>query len=99
MHAWLGERIDLDRVIVDHVRSSGTSRDVAHRLGDYFAAIQLLPGLPNGPSLRLVFHRRPDAGRFWKDVMVNLLDEVAKASQEVFIELDSKSEEKPVATN
>jgi hypothetical protein len=24
-------------------------------------------------SLRLVFHRRPDAGRFWKDLMVRMV--------------------------
>jgi hypothetical protein len=44
---------------------------VRHRLGDYFAAIRVLPDSQAKPaSFPLMFHGRPEAGRFWKDLMV-----------------------------
>jgi len=73
-------------------------RTVRHRLGDYFAAIRLLPDSQANPtSFRLVFHRRPDAGRFWKDLMVNILQEIEATPQKAAIDLDSKGEREPVA--
>ncbi len=64
-----------------------------HRLGDYFTAIRILPDSQANPaSFRLVFHRRPDAGRFWKDLMVNILREIEAAPQKASIEVESKGE-------
>ncbi len=63
---------------------------VRHRLGDYFAAIRLLPVAGDAASLRLVFERRPDAGRFWKDLMVNILQQAEKAAETTAIALDYK---------
>jgi hypothetical protein len=60
-------------------------------LGEYCAAIGMLPDSPeNGASFRLVFHGRPEAGRFWKELMVNVLQEIETAPLKASIELDSK---------
>ena len=97
LQQWLSSHIDLNRVMTDpvHVSPSGVeeARTVRHRLGDYFAAIRMLPNAPANPaSFRLVFQRQPEAGRFWKDLMVNTLQEIETAPQKPAIELESKSE-------
>ncbi len=101
LRQWLSGRIDLDRVLTDAVRVAPGGveqmQTAPHRLGDYFAAIRLLPdSLANPASFRLVFHRRPDAGRFWKDLMVNILQEVERGSPKASIALDAKGETEPI---
>ncbi len=55
---------------------------ISHRLGDFFAAIRLLPDAEADPaSFRIAFQRRLNAGRFWKDLMVNLLQELEARGQ------------------
>src|SRR5436305_708948 len=103
LQQWLSSRIDLGRVLTDTVRVTPNGveqvQTVRHRLGDYFAAIRLLPDSPTNPaSFRLVFHRRPEAGRFWKDLMVNILQEIETAPQKASIYLDSKGEMEPIAS-
>jgi hypothetical protein len=100
LQQWLSRRIDLDRVLTDTVRviPNGVEQvqTVRHRLGDYFAAIRTLPDSQANPaSFRLVFHKRPEAGLFWKDLMVNILQEIEAAPQKVSIDLDSKGEMEP----
>src|SRR5205085_316020 len=78
LQQWLSSRIDLERVWTDTVRVSPNGveqvQTVPHRLGDYFATIRMLPDSQANPSsFRLVFHRQPEAERFWKDLMVNIL--------------------------
>jgi hypothetical protein len=102
LQQWLSSRIDLDRVVTDTVRVTPDGveqvQTVRHRLGDYFAAIRILPDSQANPaSFRLVFHRRPDAGRFWKDLMVNVLQEIETTPQKASIELDSKGEKEPAS--
>jgi hypothetical protein len=102
LQQWLPSRIDLDRVLTDAVRvaPSGVEQvqTVRHRLGDYFVAIRLLPdSLANPASFRVVFHRRPEAGRFWKDLMVNILQEIETAPQKASIDLDAKGETEPMS--
>src|SRR5204862_4722811 len=101
---WLASRIELDRVFTDTVRVNPNGMEqvqtVLHRLGDYFAAIRMLPDPQANPaSFRLVFHRRPEAGRFWKDLMVNILQEIETTPQKASIELESKGEMEPVTPN
>ena len=101
LQQWLSSRIDLDRVLTDtvHVTPSGLEQVqlVPHRLGDYFASIRMLPDSQANPaSFRLVFHRRPEAGRFWKDLMVNILQEMETTPQKASIVLDSKGEAEPL---
>src|SRR4051794_41115013 len=90
LRQWLSSRIDLDRVLIDTVRVTPDGveqvQTVRHRLGDYFAAIRLLPDARSDPaSFRLVFQRRPEAGRFWKDLMVNILQTLDAAPQKASI--------------
>jgi hypothetical protein len=97
LQQWLSSRIGLDRVMTDTVRVTPNAveqvQTVPHRLGDYFAAIRMLPDIEGNPlSFRLVFQRRPEAGRFWKDLMVNILQEIETAPQNASAELDSKGE-------
>ncbi len=77
----------------DHIRP------VPHRLGDYFADIRILPTIPaTHTSFRLVFQKLPEAGRFWKDLMVNIIQEIEKSAENASISLDYKGDEEPVAT-
>ena len=50
LQQWLSSRIDLGRVLTDTVRVTPNGveqvQTVRHRLGDYFAAIRLLPDSP-----------------------------------------------------
>jgi hypothetical protein len=94
---WLAIRIDLDRILTDtaRVQPNGVEQvqTMQHRLGDYFADIRMLPDSQAPPaSFRLVFQNRPEAGRFWKDLMVNILQEVEKGPQKASIEAESKRE-------
>src|ERR1700730_2876189 len=97
LQQWLSSRIKLDRVLTDSVRviPNGVEQvqTVPHRLGDYFTAIRILPDSQANPaSFRLVFQRRPEAGRFWKDLMVNILQEIETTPQKASIDMDSKGE-------
>jgi hypothetical protein len=104
LQQWLSGRIDLDRVFTDTVRVTPDGveqvQTVRHRLGDYFDSIRTLPDAQANPaSFRLVFQRRPEAGRYWKDLMVNILQEIETAPQKGSIELDSKGEMEPSSTS
>src|SRR5258707_12891918 len=95
LQQWLSSRIDLDRVLTDTVRATPNGVDqvqtVQHRIGDYFAGLRLVPDAQVSPSsFRLVFHRRPTAGRYWKDLMVNILQEIETNPLQASIDLDSK---------
>jgi hypothetical protein len=50
----------------------------------------------NPASFRLVFHMWPEAGRFWKDLMVNVLQEIETTPRKASIDLDSKGETEPI---
>jgi hypothetical protein len=100
LRQWLGDRIDQDRVRTDTVRVTPGGveqvQTVPYRLGDYFADIRTLSDTQANPAaFRLVFHRRPEGGRFWKDLMVNILQEMEAASQKPSVALDSKGETDP----
>ncbi len=103
LQQWLASRIDLERIITDTVRTMPNGiedvQTVSHRLGDYFAVIRIEPESASNPaSLLLVFQRRPDAGRFWKDLMVNIVREIEARSGTAFVEMDSKRELEPAPT-
>jgi len=103
LQQWLSSRIDLDRIVTDKVRTAPNGveqvQTVRHRLGDYFADISMLPdSQTTAASFRLVFHKRPDAGRFWKDLMVNILQEIEATPQRASIDVESKANRKATAT-
>jgi hypothetical protein len=99
LRQWLPDRISPDRILVQCIRTipNGVEHEesLPHRLGDYFVAIRILPTLDNDPSFLLVFQRRVDAGRFWKDLMVHVLQEIGASPQQPAIELESKGEIEP----
>lgn len=100
LQQWLSSRIDLERVWTDTLRAAPNGveqvQTVPHRLGDYFAAIRTLQDTQEDrASFRLVFHRQPEAGRFWKDLMVNILQEIETSPQKASVVLDSKGETEP----
>jgi hypothetical protein len=89
-----------DATLFDVVRAfpAGTeARSIEpHRLGDYFASVRLLPGPPGASSaFRMLFHRRPDAGRYWKDFMVKMLDAARRAAPNVTTTLEYRGDELP----
>ena len=66
---------------------------------DYFAAIRMLPDSQANPtSFRLVFQKWPEAGRFWKDLMVNIVQQIELAAQKTSIDLESKGEVEPIGS-
>src|SRR5262249_27231895 len=96
----LADRLSLDRVLVDTVHVFPNSvehvESVPHRLGDYFADIRMLPAPAGTPSaFRLVFHRLPQAGRFWKDLMVSLLQEIQTNPETLSLLSDYKGPDAP----
>jgi len=44
------------------------------RIGDYFASVQVTDSGPT--SFRLAFSPHPDADRYWKDMVVNILTSI-----------------------
>jgi hypothetical protein len=101
LQRWLSSHIDLDRVFTDTIQAAPAGveeiRSVSHRLGDYFASIRILPASP--ASFRLVFQRLPEAKRFWKDLMVNILQEIEAAPETESIQLGYKGDKEPSAVS
>jgi hypothetical protein len=100
LRRWLAPRIDLDRVFTDAVRAAPNGveqvQTARHRLGDYFADIRTVTDAQGTrETFRLVFHRRPEAGRFSKDLMVNILQEIEAAPQRASVEVETKGEVNP----
>src|SRR5262249_46953647 len=57
-----------------------------HKLGDYFEEIQVLSDYAQDPtSFRLVFRPRKDANRYWRDLLVNILQSIHDSVEGVLI--------------
>lgn len=65
------EKSSLDRVHTDIAKAADTLFVEAHKLRDYFNSISLAE--QDQTSFRLIFKPRHDAGRFWKDLIVEIL--------------------------
>ena len=92
--------VRLDALMEDKVRTyqGGVEKCQVqqHRLGDYFADIRLLPAPGKASAFRLVFQRLPQAGRFWKDLMVNIIQETQSSPEATAITLDYKGNQEPL---
>lgn len=81
------EKSSLDRVITDVVhrfpRGVEQREEVKYRLGDYFDGIQVLRAPANAKSFKIVFRVRQDAGRFWRDLMVDVLRSIRSSSSNI----------------
>jgi hypothetical protein len=92
--------IDPDATYADVVRAYPDSVESAttrtQRLGDYFATVRLFPAAPETPAwFRIVFHRRADAGRPWKDLMARVLQEIRDNSAGTTTALEYRGDEEP----
>ena len=101
LQQWLASELDPDSSILTEVRASPDGieslRQEVHRLGDYFESVELLPSAEQEPtSLRLLFRRRPTAGRFWKDFMVRILQKVRVEAGDATTTLEYRGDEEPV---
>src|SRR5438270_6386247 len=64
---------DINRVLTIQIESGGKISEAFHRIGDYFVSIEVFLTDGNPSTVRLVFHLRPEAGRFWKDIMARII--------------------------
>ncbi|MSU79997.1 MAG: hypothetical protein EXS16_18145 [Gemmataceae bacterium] len=70
----LRHQIEPDAEFVDSCHSSEGTKNVIYRIGDCFEEIAILADDDeSGGSFRLVFHRKPTAERFWKEIMVRIV--------------------------
>jgi hypothetical protein len=73
----LARAADVNRVLTIEIESGGKSSKAFHRIGDYFENIQVFLQTNGNPNtVRVVFHRRSEAGRFWKDIMARIVRSV-----------------------
>ena len=101
LQQWLSGEINPDSTLQTEVRASPdgieTLRQDVHRLGDYFESVEVLPSAEQEPtSFRLLFRRRPTAGRFWKDFMMRALQKVRVEADDVTTTLEYRGDEEPV---
>ncbi len=91
--------LQLDTSIVDEVRPAAENGEVhrqSHRLGDYFESIRVMPGtVADGGCFRVLFHRRANAGRFWKDVMARVLQKIRTEAAPAKTTLEFAGDEEP----
>jgi hypothetical protein len=80
--------IDIGRAFPDGVEATKTQR---HRLGDYFDSIEITNGPEKSRSFNLVFHLRPSADRYWKDLAAEILNSIRKSAAGVSIKSVTKS--------
>ncbi len=90
----LRQEIGPDSQLVDtRVSSEGTEK-IFYRLGDFFTEILVLPETEGNPKqFRLVFHRHPHAGHFWKDIMVRIVHSLESADPKVTVSMDYKGDD------
>jgi cell division FtsZ-interacting protein ZapD len=89
----LRETGSLDYVEQRVRQGGGTCKVMHYRLGDYFAQIRLLEDSRDySGCLRLLFQRLPTADRYWKDLMVHLLDRIRQAAGDIVINLAYQGE-------
>ena len=82
----LNREANLDAVVVVTVTGGGTARHEVHRLRNYFQEIRVEARSPDEPcALRVVFERLPQGGRYWRDLMVGLLQSVRTVSAGITI--------------
>ncbi len=95
----LSHEITPNTTIVDDVRYPCRSAEPIrepHRLGDYFESVRVLPGAhPEPASFRVLFHRRVGAGRFWKDIMVRLLQRIRSEAAPATTTLEYRGDQDP----
>jgi hypothetical protein len=100
LQQWLLQEIAPETILVNEVRATPvgieTRRREPHRLGDYFDSVQVLPSPERAPaSFRLLFRRRPAAPRFWKDLMVRILQKLRDEAAQTTTTLEYRGDQEP----
>jgi hypothetical protein len=100
LQRWLPDEITPETVFVNEVRAFPGGIETRflepHRLGDYFESVQVFPSSERTPaSFRLLFRRRPTAPRFWKDLMVRVLQKVRQEAAQATTTLEYRGDEEP----
>jgi hypothetical protein len=100
LQRWLPDEIAPEAVYVDEVRAFPGGIETRfrepYRLGDYFESVQVLPSTERKPtSFHLLFRRWPTAPRFWKDLMVRILQKVRDEAAETTTTLEYRGDEEP----
>lgn len=100
LQSWLAPLVAPEATFVDEVRvfteEGEATRREPHRLGEYFESVQVLSAGESSPAaFRLVFRRRAEASRFWKDMMVRLLQKVRDEAAGTTTTLDYQGDEEP----
>jgi len=96
----LAREITPNTLFEEEVRSAPDGRETVrreqHRLGDYFEKVQVFPASkPGAASFRLLFHRRTDAGRYWKDLMARVLQKMRAEAAPTTTTLEYRGDEIP----
>jgi hypothetical protein len=78
------------------VVSSEAASELSYRIGDYFEETLVLPDQDGDcQTFRLVFHRHPNAGRFWKDLMVRIIRSVEQAGPGISVTMVYRGDDYP----
>src|SRR5436305_572389 len=73
LRALVSQRGDPETLTTYQVTGGGETGEVTYRMGDYFVQVLIVPNLGGDrQAFRMVFCRHPQAGRYWKDLMVHL---------------------------
>ncbi len=90
----LDREANLDAVQLVSVTGGGATQEQAHRLGDYFHDIRVEPRSLEEPNvLRVLFRRLPHAGRYWRDLMVRVLQSINHLGNDIAIEMAYRVED------
>ena len=100
LREWLPDQVRPDRTVSEWIRAFPEGEKSlaagAVRIAYYFDSICLHPGLPEDPAtFRIVFRRRPDASRFWKDIMARILQEIRNRSPQTTTTMEYRGDDEP----
>jgi hypothetical protein len=93
--------ISVDASMIDETVSLQGGREIHQsqefKFNNYFERLSVLPPTDgNSSSFRLFFHRKPEASRFWKDIMASVLRKAHQFERPVWIALDYSVTDKAV---
>ena len=100
LQEWLPGWLRLDATISELFRELPEGLDTGpadrHCLSDYFAAVRVLRGPADTPSaFRIIFHRQPKPGRFWKDVLARILKAIRGMALNTVTTLEYRGDDEP----
>src|SRR5947209_3032939 len=99
----LAHELSAETTFVDELRAFPDGVETVsrqpHRLGDYFERVRVVPEVGQRGSFGILFHRRPNPGRFWKDLMALVLQKIRREAPSVTTALEYQGDEEPDAAH